>query len=265
MSFDLAERLTRHHLIVQPADLALNPPQSYLFVQDFLIISCGVIYALCYVFYIARTYKDRTMSGPVEYLCGTISYEVYYALVVTSTRFEKLAFLVWFMLDVGFATVAIKSAYPAKERAAKVARMVVGSTIGVAFYYVLGLYFPDERQQMTAYWTGLALQFPIGWGAVLRLLDGDSRGQSVEIWYVEYLSVLQRIDQADTMGRLTRYLGCVTAYSVFFWRYLNAPQNWSYVGTPFSIGVIALTMLPETLWPFFYIPLQKKQQKSKSA
>ena len=68
MSFDLAERLTRHHLIVQPSDLALNPPQSYLFVQDFLIISCGVIYALCYVFYIARTYKDRTMSGPVEYL-----------------------------------------------------------------------------------------------------------------------------------------------------------------------------------------------------
>ncbi|KAI6833169.1 hypothetical protein KC340_g6670 [Hortaea werneckii] len=246
MSFDLAERLTRHHLIVQPSDLALNPPQSYLFVQDFLIISCGVIYALCYVFYIARTYKDRTMSGPVEYLCGTISYEVYYALVVTSTRFEKLAFLVWFMLDVGFATVAIKSAYPAKERAAKVTRMVVGSAIGVAFYYVLGLYFPDERQQMTAYWTGLALQFPIGWGAVLRLLDGDSRGQSVEIW-------------------LTRYLGCVTAYSVFFWRYLNAPQNWSYVGTPFSIGVIALTMLPETLWPFFYIPLQKKQQKGKSA
>ena len=92
------------------------------------------------------------------------------------------------MLDVGFATVAIKSAYPAKERAAKVTRMVVGSAIGVAFYYVLGLYFPDERQQMTAYWTGLALQFPIGWGAVLRLLDGDSRGQSVEIWYVEYLS-----------------------------------------------------------------------------
>lgn len=68
MAFDLAERLTRHHLIVQPSDLALNPPESYLFVQDALIISCGVIYGLCYVFYMARTYKDKTISGPVEFL-----------------------------------------------------------------------------------------------------------------------------------------------------------------------------------------------------
>lgn len=61
----------------------------------------------------------------------------------------------------------------------------------------------------------------------------------------------------DKKIRLTRYLGCVTAYSVFFWRYLNVPQNWSYVGSPLSIAVIALTMLPETFWPYFYISLQR--------
>ncbi|TKA26369.1 hypothetical protein B0A50_05148 [Salinomyces thailandicus] len=221
-----------------PSDLALNPPESYLFVQDGLIVACGVIYALCYVFYMARTYKDKTMSGPVEFLCGTISYEVYYAFTVTSTTFERLAFLVWFLLDIGFATVAIKCAYPADKRKAVSLRMVSGVVVGVAFYHALGLYFPDERQQVTAYWTGLALQFPIGWGAVLRLLNGDAKGQSIEIW-------------------LTRYLGCVTAYSVFFWRYLNVPQNWSYVGSPLSIAVIALTMLPETFWPYFYISLQR--------
>lgn len=60
--------------------------------------------------------------------------------------------------------------------------MVSGVVVGVAFYHALGLYFPDERQQVTAYWTGLALQFPIGWGAVLRLLNGDAKGQSIEIW-----------------------------------------------------------------------------------
>lgn len=70
MSFDLAKSLSHHHLIVQPSDLALNPPESYLFVQDGLIVACGVIYALCYVFYMARTYKDKTMSGPVEFLYG---------------------------------------------------------------------------------------------------------------------------------------------------------------------------------------------------
>lgn len=41
---------------------------SYLFVQDGLIVSCGVLYALCYFFYMARTYKDKTLSGSVEFL-----------------------------------------------------------------------------------------------------------------------------------------------------------------------------------------------------
>lgn len=68
MTFELARRYSHAHLIVQPSDAELNPPESYLFIQDGLIISCGVLYALCYVFYMARTYKDKTLSGVVEYL-----------------------------------------------------------------------------------------------------------------------------------------------------------------------------------------------------
>lgn len=60
-NFALANRV--RHLIVQPADLSLNPPESYLFIQDGLIISCGVIYALCYIFCMTRTYNDRTLPG----------------------------------------------------------------------------------------------------------------------------------------------------------------------------------------------------------
>jgi hypothetical protein len=68
MRFDLANRLTGGHLIVQPSDLALNPPESYLYVQDGLIISCGVLYALCYYFYMIATVRDRFLAGPVEFL-----------------------------------------------------------------------------------------------------------------------------------------------------------------------------------------------------
>lgn len=65
--FALARRCTTH-LVVQPSDLALNPPESYLFIQDFLIISCGLLYALCYLFYMFRTYKDKKVAGSIEFL-----------------------------------------------------------------------------------------------------------------------------------------------------------------------------------------------------
>jgi len=64
--------------------------------------------------------------------------------------------------------------------------------------------------------------------------------------------------------RVTRYLGCWTAYGVFVWRYLNVPQNWGYVGSQASVWVIVLTMLPETVYPFVYVWVYKtKQQKQK--
>ena len=62
--FSLARSYTTH-LVVQPSDLRLNPPESYLFVQDGLIIACGLLYSLCYIFYTIRTYSDRRCAGPV--------------------------------------------------------------------------------------------------------------------------------------------------------------------------------------------------------
>jgi hypothetical protein len=68
--FDLANKV--QHLIIQPADLRLNPPESYLYVQDGLIISCGFLYVLCYLFCTFRAYKDQRVPGSsygsVQYL-----------------------------------------------------------------------------------------------------------------------------------------------------------------------------------------------------
>lgn len=44
MSFELSRSLAGHHLIVQPSDAALNPPEVYFYVQDGLMIACGVLY-----------------------------------------------------------------------------------------------------------------------------------------------------------------------------------------------------------------------------
>ena len=61
--------------------------------------------------------------------------------------------------------------------------------------------------------------------------------------------------------RITRYLGCFTAYGVFIWRYLNVPQNWAYVASRWSVWIIVLTLLPETVYPFVYLWVHKTQKR----
>ena len=192
-NFDVARRLTSQHLIVLPSDLALNPPESYLFVQDGLIISCGVLYVLCYIFYMIRTYKDKHLAGPVYVLCATLSYELHYAVVMTSTAFELGCFLMWFLFDLAFVGVAIASdtRYAGQARRLVVGKMIAGTIAGFGFYHWACTIWPDEREQVTAYWTGWLLQFAISLGTLIILLrDGDVRGQSLEIWYVSVASGL---------------------------------------------------------------------------
>jgi hypothetical protein len=54
-------------------------------------------------------------------------------------------------------------------------------------------------------------------------------------------------------NRITRCLGCWTAYGLFYWRYINIPENWAYVGSPWSVWLIGLTLLAEAIYPFVYI------------
>lgn len=112
-----------------------------------------------------------------------MAYEIYYAFVTTSTTFERLCFLVWFALDVSFASVAVLAAYPQNRRKLVTARLVAGVALGVGFFHAICQLWPDEREQVTAYWSGLLLQLPIGWGSVYLLLQrADTKGHSLEIW-----------------------------------------------------------------------------------
>ena len=56
-----------------------------------------------------------------------------------------------------------------------------------------------------------------------------------------------------SLNRITRYLGCWTAYGLFAWRYPNIPDNWSYVASPWSVWLIGLTLGAETVYPFVYV------------
>lgn len=116
----------------------------------------------------------------------TMAYELFYAFKTTSTTFELVCFLAWFLFDVSFVTIAIFSAYSRTRRKGVVARTITLLITGVVFLRYLCLLYPDEREQVTAFWTGVLLQFPISVVSVLLLLlKQDTRGHSLEIWYVE--------------------------------------------------------------------------------
>ncbi|EMD64727.1 hypothetical protein COCSADRAFT_355879 [Bipolaris sorokiniana ND90Pr] len=245
MPFEAAQKLSSHHLIPQSTDVSLNPPESYFFITDFLIISCGILYTLCYIFYTIRTYSDGFLAGTVQFLSATMAYEIYYAYVCTTTTFQRACFFVWFLFDITFVSVALAYAYKSGERARTIVKLLWQTPAWMVFLWWVGGLWPDEREQKTAFFTGLYLELPIGWGQILYLATrGDTKGQSLEIW-------------------VTRYLGCITAFLVFIWRYVNVPENWAYVGNWWSIGGMIVTLLPETVYPFFYVWAHHKEREKK--
>lgn len=207
-NFELANRV--RHIIIQPSDLELNPPESYLFVQDGLIISCGVIYSLCYLFCMIRAYSDRTLPGAdwgsVQFLyveqdrfffffpwryriltnyssSGTMAYELFYAFTTTTTTKERLCFLAWFELDISFTILVLRRVYGPEQRRTLARNMAILVPAGVAGLAWLAKAYPDQREQVTAYWTGILLQLPIGWACLYFLWrDQDTKGHSLEIW-----------------------------------------------------------------------------------
>jgi hypothetical protein len=130
-----------------------------------------------------RTFTNRYCAGTPLYLALTMAYEIYYAFICTTIRFERAVFSLWFCFDVSFVMMALMRAYKKEQRSWMVKMLVVGTALGIWFLWGCGRLWPDEREQLTAYWTGPLLELPIGWSQVYLLLKrGDTKGQSLEIW-----------------------------------------------------------------------------------
>jgi hypothetical protein len=103
--------------------------------------------------------------------------------VTTTTNFERACFSAWFVFDLAFVAVAVRFAYAKEER-----WRVTGRTAGLVVFWLgvlwgLARVWPDEREQVTGFWTGLGLQLPINWGSLVVLVqEGSGKGHSLEIW-----------------------------------------------------------------------------------
>ena len=112
-----------------------------------------------------------------------MAYELYYAFATTTTSFEFWCFILWFVFDVACAAIALIAAYEPQRRSAIIVRMIVGVAAGLACLKWLCTLYPDDREQVTAFWVGVVLQFPISWGTLWLLVwTRDTRGHSLEIW-----------------------------------------------------------------------------------
>lgn len=112
-----------------------------------------------------------------------MAYELFYAFTTTTTTNEKLCFLAWFELDIAFTSLVLRRVYGPEQRRKILRNMVLLFTAGVSGLYGLTKLYPDEREQVTAYWTGIGLQFPIGYACLYFLWrDQDTAGHSLEIW-----------------------------------------------------------------------------------
>lgn len=112
-----------------------------------------------------------------------MAYELFYAFTTTTTTKERLCFLAWFELDISFTILVLRRVYGPEQRRTLARNMAILVPAGVAGLAWLAKAYPDQREQVTAYWTGILLQLPIGWACLYFLWrDQDTKGHSLEIW-----------------------------------------------------------------------------------
>jgi hypothetical protein len=94
-----------------------------------------------------------------------------------------MSFLVWFGLDLAFITEVVLCVYAPGQRLAVTKKISTGFVASFSILWALTAIFPDDRQQLTAYWTGILLELPVGWVSVYLLIHNrDTKGHSIEIW-----------------------------------------------------------------------------------
>ena len=183
---------------------------------------------------------------------GNIAWELFYGLVTPKTLIEVVTFPVWVLLDLGFTTTYILYSTPIRERRACLASIVVYILFFLSLLLTLTIFYPDDGQQLTAYWTGILLELPIGWFELYALFGKqEDSGLAIATWYVRpHFRVEWAVRAESFLFRLVRILGIMGAYGTFFWRYLNVPENWAYVGSSWTIVIALFTILPEAAYPF---------------
>lgn len=112
--------------------------------------------------------------------CSFPAWELFYGIVIPSTPFERLNFLIWFITDILFVAAVIFYGH-ATNRMAIASKVLLSNLILFSLYWPMSALFPDHHA--TAYFTGFRDQILVTWGSIYEMARSKStRGHSLEIW-----------------------------------------------------------------------------------
>ncbi len=112
--------------------------------------------------------------------CSLPAWEIFYGIVIPSTRFERITFLVWFFVDVLVVVTAIQYGHK-NDRKVIASKVILSNIVLFALYWPLAACYPNHYA--TAYFTGLSEQVVISWGSIYDLVASKcTKGHSIEIW-----------------------------------------------------------------------------------
>lgn len=192
--------------------------------------------------------------------CGNLSYEFFYALTTTSTTFERTCFLAWSWCCLYYYGCFIYLCIWSKRY--NYYSDFYGFSHGR--FNLICTFNDISRRSSTDYslldWNSLGT--PSRLGKRILVIKKPRHERSLH-WDLVIANSLLWKTTANTRYflRVTRLLGCLAAYSVFIWRYLNVPENWAYVGSIWSIGIMVLTIIPEIIYPFTFIGISMQKKK----
>lgn len=93
---------------------------------------------------------------------GNIAWELFYGLVVPTSLWQHVGFLVWFALDIIFVAVIVRYGSFRGRRRDRAKGVIVLALVLLLALYKVSRWYSDDGQQMTAYWSGILLQMPCG-------------------------------------------------------------------------------------------------------
>ncbi|KAF2108457.1 hypothetical protein BDV96DRAFT_652709 [Lophiotrema nucula] len=235
-------------LPLSPIDARNNPPEYYLWVQDYLTILMGFLWIVAYFLYIRQSYRDQSYGMPILSLCANIAWEFVYGIFYPPGVAEFVTFLPYFLVDLGLVYTTVKFGPCEWKHSPVVQRnipliMLIGITALTAAQWSFAILFTDIHQ--ASFWSGFACQIIVSWSALSQLISRSStRGHSLPIWWF-------------------RFVGTVCAIAVFQWRVYHYPLNYWYIHTAMANFLFVAAEVAELAYPIIFMYVRKLEQQEK--
>lgn len=176
------------HLPLTPIDTINQPSEAYLWIQDGLTITSGILWLLAYILYIRQSTLDQSYGMPLLSLCANIAWELIYGMIHPPGTAEFVTFLPYFLIDLGLVYGTLKYGHREWAHAPLVRDnltwvVVIGSAMMLGAHWTFAELFTDFTQ--ASFWSGYMCQVVVSWSAIAQLLSrGSTRGHTLTIWCV---------------------------------------------------------------------------------